>query len=339
MSLASKRVKNVEINSGDNKKKKLLLVIIFLLILLLFLWFLKFLFSKPEPEWDDDLSQDAMNTITYEGKQYSYNHNLMNILFLGIDNTDMLVGNEIPGEAGQSDCIMLLTLDKSKKEAKIMQIPRDTMTEVDIYDVAGNYNTTVTEQIATQYAYSIGGKSSCLATVKTVSELLYELPIDGYLAMDYSSIAPVNDAIGGVALTIPKDYTQILPEFKEGTTLKLNGQQAHKYVRWRDTNASFSNNDRMERQVQYIPAMIDTIRKNMDSNENYFKVLYPLVEKYMVTDLTEDQVNELVDYNLVTSDIRFLPGEGKKGEKYEEFYVNDEKLKKMLIETFYILEK
>ena len=329
----------MEINSGDNKKKKLLLVIIFLVILLALGFLLKFLFAEPEPEWDDDLSQETLNTITYEGKQYRYNNDLVNILFLGIDNTDMLVGNEVPGEAGQSDCIMLLTLDKSKKEARIMQIPRDTMTEVDIYDTAGNYNTTVTEQIATQYAYSIGGKSSCLAAVKTVSELLYELPIEGYLAMDYSSIAPVNDAIGGVTITIPKDYTQILPEFVKGTTLKLNGQQAHKYVRWRDTNASFSNNDRMERQVQYIPAMIDTIRDNMNSNENYVKVLYPLVEKYMVTDLTEDQVNELLDYELVTSDIQFLPGEGKKGEKYEEFYVNDEKLKKILIETFYILEK
>jgi stage V sporulation protein T len=148
-------VKNVEINSGDNKKKKLLLVIIFLVILLALGFLLKFLFAEPEPEWDDDLSQETLNTITYEGKQYRYNNDLVNILFLGIDNTDMLVGNEVPGEAGQSDCIMLLTLDKSKKEARIMQIPRDTMTEVDIYDTAGNYNTTVTEQIATQYAETL----------------------------------------------------------------------------------------------------------------------------------------------------------------------------------------
>ena len=234
---------------------------------------------------------------------------------------------------------MILTLDKEKKEGRIIQIPRDTMTEVDLYDTSGNYSTTVTEQIATQYAYSIGGKSSCFATKKTVSELLYDLPIDGYLAMEYSSIAIVNDAIGGVEITVPEDYTMIDPAFKKGTTLKLTGEQAHDYVRWRDTNASFSNNDRMERQVQYIPALINTIRDYVGEDGDYYKKLYSLVEKYMLTDLNEEGINALAEYELITSDIQYLPGEGKKGEKYEEFYVDEKKLQKMLIETFYILEK
>lgn len=322
-----------------SKGKKVLLLVLFLLVCLMIAWVLKSVLKEPEAEWDDAQSQVDINQITYDGKQYSYNTNLMNILFLGIDNTDMLTEDNLPGEAGQSDCIMILTLDKEKKEGRIIQIPRDTMTEVDLYDASGNYSTTVTEQIATQYAYSIGGKSSCFATKKTVSELLYDLPIDGYLAMEYSSIAIVNDAVGGVTITIPQDYTMIDPAFEMGATVKLTGEQAHDYVRWRDTNASFSNNDRMERQVQYIPALINTIRKHVGDEGNYYKKLYPLVEKYMLTDLNEDEMNALAEYELVTSGIQYLPGEGKKGEKYEEFYVDQEKLQKMLIETFYILEK
>ena len=322
-----------------SKKKKVLLLILFLLVCILVVWVLKEVLKEPEAEWDDSQSQVDINQITYEGKQYSYNTNLINILFLGVDNTDMLTEDNLPGEAGQSDCIMILTLDKEKKEGRIIQIPRDTMTEVDLYDTSGNYSTTVTEQIATQYAYSIGGKSSCFATKKTVSELLYDLPIDGYLAMEYSSIAIVNDAIGGVEITVPEDYTMIDPAFKKGATLKLTGEQAHDYVRWRDTNASFSNNDRMERQVQYIPALINTIRDYVGEDGDYYKKLYSLVEKYMLTDLNEEEINALAEYELITSDIQYLPGEGKKGEKYEEFYVDEKKLQKMLIETFYILEK
>lgn len=323
----------------SSKGKKVVLLIFLVIVCVLLGWVLKSIFTEPEAEWDDSQSQVDIGQITYEGKQYRYNTNLMNILFLGVDNTDMLTEDHLPGEAGQSDCIMILTLDKEKKEGRILQIPRDTMTEVDLYDASGNYSTTVTEQIATQYAYSIGGKSSCYATKKTVSELLYDLPIDGYLAMEYSSIAIVNDAVGGVTITVPQDYTMIDPAFEMGATVKLTGKQAHSYVRWRDTNASFSNNDRMERQVQYIPALIDTIQNHVGEDENYYKALYPLVEKHMITDLGEEEINGLAEYKLVTSDVQYLPGEGKKGEKYEEFHVDEKKLQKMLIETFYILEK
>ena len=122
----------MEINSGDNKKKKLLLVIIFLVILLALGFLLKFLFAEPEPEWDDDLSQDWITEIMYEGKTYCYNTNLTNILFLGIDNESGIRDDNMPSEAGQSDCIILLTLDSESKKGRILQIPRDTMTEVDI---------------------------------------------------------------------------------------------------------------------------------------------------------------------------------------------------------------
>lgn len=321
------------------KGKKVLLLILCLLVCLLVVWVLGKILKEPEEEWDDSLSQSTINQITYDGKQYSYNDNLMNILFMGIDNSAGMRDDNMPSDAGQSDCIILLTLDKEKKEARILQIPRDTMTEVDVYNLGGNIFTTLQAQIATQYAYNIGGTSSCMATKKTVSELLYDLPIDGYLAMDYTNIATVNDAIGGVEITVPQDYTMIDPAFQEGATLRLTGEQAHDYVRWRDTNASFSNYARMDRQVQYIMAMIDTFQENIQQNGKDYSTFYSLVEKNMVTNLNESQIEKLMKYDLDTENIQFLPGEAQKGEIYEEFYVNEEKLQKMLIETFYILEE
>lgn len=320
-------------------KSKIFFLILFLIICFLIVQGMKTLFKEKEPEWDNSLSQSSIDEITYNGQQYQYNSNLVNILYLGIDNYDVIRNDMMPGNAGQTDCIMILSLNKETKEAKILQIPRDTMTEIDIYNRSGDVFKTVTEQIATQYAYCTGGTNSCWAAKKTISEMLYDLPIDAYLAMDMASISLVNDAVGGVTLTIPKDYTMIDPAFQKGATLTLMGEQAYDYVHWRDTNASFSNNDRMERQVQYIPAMIDTIRSNAELEGNYYDTIYPLVEKYMITDLQEDEINELAKYNLAVSDIQRLPGEGKKGEIYEEFYLDEENLQKMLIETFYILKK
>ena len=63
----------------------------------------------------------------------------------------------MPGDAGQADCIMLLSLDKETKEGRILQINRNTMTQIDTYDSTGSAFGTVNAQLATQYAYCIGG--------------------------------------------------------------------------------------------------------------------------------------------------------------------------------------
>ena len=294
--------------------------------------------EKP-PKQNEGGSQENIGTITYNGNTYRYNPDVINILFLGIDNNDVIRDDMMPGEAGQTDSIMLISLNKQTKEAKIIQIPRDTMTEIDIYNKGGSVIQTINAQIATQYAYCTGGVHSCYAAKKTISEMLYGLRIDAYIAMDMSSVPKLNDEIGGVTLTMEKDYTMIDPMFEKGATLTLTGKQAYNYIHWRDTYASFSNDDRMARQVHYIPALIDTIRENAKAQEDYYDTMYPLVEEYMITDLQEEEIKKLAEYTLSTSDIIRLPGEGKKGEVFEEFYLNEKELEKMLIEMFYILQK
>ena len=85
------------------------------------------------------------------------------------------------------------------------------MTDIDIYDANGNYYTSVNAQLATQYAYGNAEQSSCWAKKKTVSELLFDLPIDGYVSLNIDAISTMNDAVGGVEITIPEDYTVIDP--------------------------------------------------------------------------------------------------------------------------------
>ena len=156
---------------------------------------------------------------------------------MGIDKDAEVSLSNMPGTSGQADCLMVISLDKSNETARVLQVSRDTMTDVDLFDVSGKYYTTVQAQIATQYAYGNGVQSSCFATKKTVSELLYDLPIDGYLSLNLSAISILNDAVGGVTVTVPEDYTDIDPAFTAGTTITLNGEQAEKYVRKRDITA------------------------------------------------------------------------------------------------------
>ena len=325
----------------DRRVKKKILLFLILLLAFLLLAFLcwKIFIEEPKPDWDDSFSQSGYGDIEYEGHKYRYNTHLKNILFVGIDNYDEIREDSIPGEAGQADCVMLITLDSSTQTASLMQIPRDTMTSIDIYTKNGQPRAKVTEQLATQYSYTVGGADGGRAMKNTVSNLLFELPIDGYLVLDMAAIDDITTELGGVTLTIPEDYTQIDSAFKKGATLTLTGEQAYDYVHYRDTKLAFSNNGRMQRQNDFVPALIDTVHRNMEADSNFYKTLYSIAGKYMVTDLQEEEFNKLATYELDTDEIRILPGEGKQGEKYEEFYLDSKKTEKILIEMFYILKE
>ncbi|MDY2628725.1 MAG: LCP family protein [Lachnospiraceae bacterium] len=323
-----------------NKKKTYLIIVQIIGILLLAaagagLYFHLAGRQKAQVPEDFRISQNLNTEITYNGKKYKYNSNLKNILFMGVDTKEEVTLKDTPGIAGQADCIMILSMDRESGETRILQISRDSMTDVDLYDINGNYYTSVYAQIATQYAYGNGKESSCWAMKKTVSELLHDLPIDAYISVNIDAIHIINDAVGGVTLTIPEDYTSIDPAFVKGETITLTGEQAEKYVRSRDTNERGSNNGRMRRQVQYIPELLRTVKQQMGISGDYYDRFYPLLSPYLVTDLSGDQINELAEYDLNEEEILYVPGEIQDGEKYEEYHVDEQALEELLISTFY----
>lgn len=104
---------------NSNKKKIGLIVILAVAIVAIAAGIVLFLTRDKKTETDTDLSAETetqsqanLNQIDYNGKKYEYNSNLMNILFLGVDNAEDIDTSYMPGEAGQADCIMLLSLDK-----------------------------------------------------------------------------------------------------------------------------------------------------------------------------------------------------------------------------------
>ena len=294
--------------------------------------------NQEDPDLDNDYSQASEDTIRYQGNEYVYNQNLTNILFMGIDKKAEMVLKEAPGTAGQADAVMLLSLNKESQTAEILQISRDTMTDIDIYDVSGDYYTSVWAQLATQYAYGNGKQSSCWVMKKTTSRLLYDLPIDAYVSLNMESIHTLNDALGGVTLTIPEDYTDVDPVFEKGAVVTLNGEQAERYVRYRDIDAAGSNNSRMERQSQYLAALLQAVKTKAGNAVDSYDMFYALLEPYMTTDLNAEDINALAKYHFDENKTVYVPGEVKQGEKYEEFYVDDEKLRELLIKKFYKLK-
>lgn len=276
------------------------------------------------------------NYIMYKGEKYKYNYDLRTILFMGIDKQGKIVKNKV-GAGGQADSLMLLILDTKKESISVLSISRDTMTDIKTYDADGNHLSTDREQIALQYAYGDGGKKSCIRTKEAVSNLLYQIPIQSYVSLTMEGFSYLTDALGGVEIVVPEDYTHINPLFKKGKTITLNGKTAQQYVRYRNTDVLGSNDQRMQRQSQFIEAMVQKLQ-DVTKGTKEIAQLYHQLDPYMVTNLSEDELRKLLDYK-INKTIEKVPGVVQQGEKYDEFIVDNERLQEKIVKMFYKKEE
>ena len=117
--------------------------------------------------------------ISYNGKYYRYNNRIKSYLFLGIDKSGTMAEamESSEGNAGQSDVMFLLVQDKKNKTLSAIAINRNTMAEIDTYDINNKPNGTTTAQICLQHTYGDGGRLSCQYTVEAVERLFNNIPI------------------------------------------------------------------------------------------------------------------------------------------------------------------
>lgn len=301
-----------------------------------------FLFLQKTGEEDSlptaQVSQETAaetDTITYNGQTYVYNQDLKNILFLGVDKeADSTVGETV-GRNGQADCILLLIMNQKTQETTVLQISRDAMTDIEIYGITGSYLTTERRQLALQYAFGESDARSCWLMKQAVSNLLYSVPIRSTMALSVDGIGEITEAMGGVTLTVPDDYTSIDASFAEGATVTLQGELAEKYVRYRDITVTGSNNDRIERQNQFLQALVRQLQK-LDSSA--FQQILDTAESYLTTDLSAEELQNLRDYTMA-EEIKEVPGTAAPGPEHEEFTVDEQQLYELILELFYIPEE
>ena len=280
--------------------------------------------------------------IRYNGKIYQYKDNLMNILCLGIDSRDGIAKEKTPGKAGQADCVILAVLDDEAKTIQLINISRDSMVPVHVYATDGSFVEDRTEQLALQYAYGNGRDWSCQLMEETVSELFYGLPIHGYCALSMNSIASLNDAVGGVTVTVPEELAELKPKlFTAGETVTLKGDLAYHFVHDRAyKSADFaSNNKRIARQKMYAIAFVNQLKQGMKEDMTLPVKLYQTAEKQMVTSISLDQAvylcTEYMNCSFDTENIYTIDGEVTMGEKYAEFNVDDDALYQLILDVFY----
>lgn len=288
--------------------------------------------TRDVPASSTDDAEKSSDTIVVDGREYRLNTNIQTVLFMGIDKNAKSDMGDRAGENGQSDSLNLLIVDRETKKAQILQISRDSMVDIDIYSASGEKMISEPGQIALQYAYGDGEEESCRLTAGKVSELLYGVNVDSYLSLTMEGMVKAADAIGGVTMTVPEDYTWIDPAFSKGATLTMDGEMVEKYVRSRDTEVLDSNVQRMERQSQFMGALIEKLQ-NVKETSNYLS-LYQQMEPYMVTNMTADEMKSLSEYDIDTNTLE-VPGEVILKDGHAQFIVDNEALRKIILKTFY----
>lgn len=277
--------------------------------------------------------------VKYKGDIYEYKSDILTFLVMGIDKNKDVEKTEEGTDGGQADALFLVVVDSSDRSFKIVGINRNTMTDIDIYDEKGAFVTTTKAQIAVQHGFGDGMEESCEYQKKAVENLLYGLPVHGYAAVNMNAIATINDAVGGVEVTVLEDLTKKDKSLVKDTKVHLMGKSAFWYVQYRDTTAFGSADMRLARQKQYLNGFIDAAKKAAKENISVILDLYQAVMPQMVTDISLDEVAYLApllaDYRFGENSFYTMTGETVEGEQFEEFYADETALYEMILEVFY----
>ncbi|MFF8959032.1 LCP family protein [Streptomyces sp. NPDC014894] len=234
-----------------------------------------------------------------------------NILVLGSDTRSGKGNSEYGRDDGgsqRSDTTILLHIAADRQSATAMSIPRDLMARIPSCRTADGSRT---QERFGQFnsAFETGG-AAC--TIRTV-EKMTGVRIDHHMIVDFRGFKKMVDAVDGVEVCLKKPIDD--PDARlalDAGAQTLDGEQALGYVRARKTLGDGSDTDRMERQQQFLGALVKKVQSN-GVLLNWTK-LYPLLDaatKSLTTDPGLDSLKDLYDLSrsvqkVPTEKVQFL---------------------------------
>lgn len=146
------------------------------------------------------------------------------------------------------------------------------------------------------------------------------------------------EAIDGVDVTVPNDSLEEQnPEWKKGSKIALDAENAEAFVRYRSTEKSQSALERLERQIAFLSAYGEKATQIYSKSPSLVTDLYEKLNDHMITNIGADQfVKVLQDFSSdKDKEIWNLPGQGIEGQDFDEYHVDDQELYKNMIQYFY----
>lgn len=282
-------------------------------------------------------------TIIYNGHTYVYDKNKVAFAFIGVDQENITPDEDtLIGNSGQADTDIVGVIDTNTGEISVITIPRDTMVDIDLYTVGGEFVRTENMQLCLAYAYGDGGTSSCENVTTAISRILANVPVEKYFALDLSGIAPLNDAVGGVTVTSLYDFPA--QGVYKGDTVTIRGDFAETYVRQRNMDSIDASLNRTERQTQYIKAYVEQLRKAVTSDFSVVSQLYNTASEYSQTNISLSEVtylasvvlsNGVSDFTQYTLEGEMRASDTATEDVFAEYYVDEDSVMDVVVNCFY----
>ena len=292
--------------------------------------------------WGDDSGGQGSDTKTVikDGVAYFPRQDITVVLVTGIDQQGKVQSSGSYNNHGAADMVMLLIMDDANEKYDVLYLNRDTMLTMPVLGVGGKPAGTYFGQLALSHTYGSGLEDSCENTRQAVSDFLMGIRIDYYVSMNMDAVSILTDAVGGVTVEVEEDFSAVDPSITMGT-VTLNGAQALNYVRTRKDVGDQLNLSRIDRQQKFVDGFKEAYRQCEGSDAAFFTTTYESVAEYLVTDCTMTTISNLCsrlgEYEF--RQVYTVEGENVKGEKYYEFYADEEKLEDLTLQVFYAPKK
>lgn len=240
---------------------------------------------------------DNFTTRTNNEELVKQQKGYTNIALFGLDARDQTSASLESGN--RSDSIIILSINNSTGDIKMVSVYRDTLLKISDYD---DFTTKVNA------AYAYGGPEMA---VNTLNENL-DLDIHEFVAINWTGLIKAIDAIGGIEIEIKDKELEKLNEyianviettgiysdgvFQSGKQL-VNGVQATAYARIRNTD--LGDITRTERQREIISAMMKKMKKAEWSKiDKAIDASLPYVYTSIDEDGMYDLAKKVLKYNM-----------------------------------------
>ena len=286
----------------------------------------------------EEITIEDEATITYNGKKYTLNENIVSVLVMGIDRENVNE-NFGSGNNGQADVIFVATIDTETKRTCIIPISRETMVDVNLYTQDGKFAGTNREQLCLAYAYGDTTEQSSQNVLTSVKRLLYGINISSYVTIEMEGVEKLTDLVGGVEITSLETLNSNKLPLTKGEKLTLNGIQSTTYIQYRDDDIE-ANARRMARQKQFLSALMNETSNEISNDYTKLATLYTALSPYFNSDISFAQIAYLAQNCLTmnfgdTMQYKTIEGTLTQGEEWVEFEADKESTLQTVIDVFY----
>ena len=212
----------------------------------------------------------------------------MTVLLMGVDTGS---GSRSDAWAGNSDTMILLSVNPTTKKTVMMSLERDILTKIKNGDGE-------TVEAKLNAAYATGGAKLAISTIQD----MMNIHVDRYILINMKGLVDLVDAVGGITVNNTFDFPISIEENEPEYTAKVepgvqsvNGDQALVYARMRyqDPEGDYG---RQKRQREVIKKVVEKVL-SLNSISNYQAILKAVSSNMQTNiELTSGSIPQLLGY-------------------------------------------